>query len=154
MRILNKIIKKFIVGVILITLFVVSIITVLQVSEKNYKIIKDPDELMAVAEADNLKDIIIDLREQADYELSHIGSSINIPYTDGKELDEYLMTKNSKNKYIYLLCYSGTRSAKTFNYLSELGYKNLFYVTFGYDEFVDTIGEAFIPDSGPCGCLN
>ena len=151
--------KKYNVGtVVIVTIFLVlvavSIITILQLSEKNFRILIDPDVLMEVAKKNAMRDIIIDLREQDDYELSHIESSINIPFIDGSEIDVYLTSKNSKNKTIYLLCYSGSRSAKAFNHLSEKRYKNLVYVKFGYDEFVKSIGFDFVPATGPCNCID
>jgi len=98
--------KKCNVGtVVIVTIFLVlvavSIITILQLSEKNFRILIDPDVLMEVAKKNAMRDIIIDLREQDDYELSHIESSINIPFIDGSEIDVYLTSKNSKNKTFY-----------------------------------------------------
>lgn len=79
-----------------------------------------------------MNEVIIDLREQEDYELAHIEGSINIPSEYGMEVDVYLQQQNASEKTIYLICYSGLRSGKTFNYLCQKGYKKLVYVAIGY----------------------
>ena len=139
---------------LLITSLFIAITTTMQLTEKKYRIIKDPFELLTVTKQNTINNLIIDLREREDFESSHISQSINIPYVDGSELNQYLISKNSKNKNLYLLCYSGNRAAKTFNYLSELEYRKLFYIAFGYEEYVNCLGDEFVPAVGPCECLN
>ncbi len=50
------------------------------------------------------------------------------------------------------MCYSGNRAAKASDLLVQNGYKHVIYVTFGYEQFVNT-QEGFEPQVGECPCL-
>lgn len=93
------------------------------------------------------------MRDEKDYVISHIDSSINIPYSDdGVNLVSYLKKKKYEKKKIYLICYSGNRAAKAFNLLFSKKFSNLNYVSFGYDDFLKKMGESFKPSTGECNC--
>ena len=121
-------------------------------NQKNYQIMTSPKDLLEVSKRPATEMVIVDMRDELDYELGHIDSSINLPFVDGSEIDNYLTSVDSSHKEIYLFCYSGSRSARAFNYLNDLGYKNLVYVKFGYEEFAEKIGSDFVPTTGPCDC--
>ena len=62
--------------------------------------------------------IIVDVRSEEEYEVSHVKDAINIEYTlidDSIELD--------KEKYILVYCASGRRSNIAATKLSSMGYK-------------------------------
>lgn len=145
--------KYFAFFVVVIGLLAISILTMYNVNQRHYSILTDPSELLDIAKKDLMSDIIIDLRDKNDYEVAHIGKTINIPFVDGSEIDDYLIKNNSKSKTVYLFCYSGNRAAVAFNYLTEKGYKSLVYVNFGYEEFCERTNNTFIPATGPCDCL-
>lgn len=93
------------------------------------------------------------LRKKEDYVKSHIGQAINWHFNDdGEYMLTYLKKKKYQNKEIYLICYSGNRAAKAFNLLYISGFKNINYVKFGYDEFVENVGNEFTPSTGECSC--
>ncbi|WP_077609738.1 rhodanese-like domain-containing protein [Clostridium sp. Marseille-P2415] len=146
--------KNIFILLIVLTIFVFFIITISNVFKRDYRILVDPMELLNIAEEGAVNKLIIDLRDREDYEASHIKNTINLPFVDASEIDAYLSKHNSKNKTIYLLCYSGNRSSQVFNYLSENGYKSLVYVNFGYEDFLEHTQDSFVPATGPCQCLN
>ena len=61
----------------------------------------------------------IDLRDTSQFNKLHITKFINIPY------DQFINNppKLSKNKPIYLICYTGTKSLSLAKKLSSLGYQ-------------------------------
>lgn len=66
--------------------------------------------------------LIIDVREKKDYDAGHMKGAINIP--DGEPVDNYKeVLEANKDKTIVTHCYSGNRSAKLAQTLSERGYK-------------------------------
>lgn len=61
--------------------------------------------------------IIIDVRTNEEYNNGHVVGAINIPYDE--------INKDSgldKDKYIFVYCLSGSRSAEAYDTLKELGY--------------------------------
>ena len=50
------------------------------------------------------------------------------------------------------MCYAGNRAAKTYNYLFENNLHNLYYIKFGYNDYVSQ-NQNFIPQVGECPCL-
>ena len=60
--------------------------------------------------------IIIDVRTNDEYNISHVQDAINIPY------DELENANLDKNKLIFVYCKSGTRSLIAYKTLTKLGY--------------------------------
>ena len=129
---------------------IISVILTLHFSHKSYRILTSPQELMEIAERASEDELIIDIRDRADYELAHVENSIYLEFVDGSEIDHYLTATKAKNKTIYLLCYSGSRSARLFHYLMAQGYPDLVYIKFGYNEFAESVGSDYTPATGPC----
>ena len=99
--------------------------------------------------------ILIDLRDEKDYEAGHIEGAINMPYIDGGiKMLKYLKETSDKKHKLYLMCYHGNRSGMAFNLLRDEGYTNINYVKFGYEEYVNTMGSKFEPVRGECPCKN
>jgi rhodanese-related sulfurtransferase len=96
--------------------------------------------------------VMIDLRDRIDYEEGHIDGFINIPSEDGLAVDQYLQDRNLTRKYVYIMCYTGHRAAKTAEYLKSKKYMHVVYITFGYDEYAYAC-SGFIPKVGSCECL-
>lgn len=63
------------------------------------------------------KYIIVDVRTNQEYELSHVVDAINIPYD---EIDKSINL--DKDKTIIVYCMSGTRSNIVYGELKKLGY--------------------------------
>ena len=67
--------------------------------------------------------IILDVREQDEYDAGHISGTILIPYTQIEEKAEEVLT--DKNQLILVYCRSGRRSKIAAEALVELGYTNI-----------------------------
>ena len=67
--------------------------------------------------------IILDVREQDEYDAGHIPSAILIPYTQIEEKAEKVLT--DKDQLILVYCRSGRRSKIAAEALAELGYTNI-----------------------------
>lgn len=148
----KKIVKGIILFLLIATLSSITVIAVLLAAPKpSYNIILGVDELNEAIRNKNA--LLIDLRDEKDYEAGHIDKAINMPYIDGgiKMLD-YLKKKTGKNCKIYLMCYYGNRAGMAFNLLRDEGYKNLNYVKFGYEEYKNSMGAKFTPTQGECPC--
>ena len=67
--------------------------------------------------------IILDVREQDEYDAGHIPGAILIPYTQIEEKAEKVLT--DKEQLILVYCRSGRRSKIAAEALVELGYTNI-----------------------------
>ena len=67
--------------------------------------------------------IILDVREQDEYDAGHIPGAILIPYTQIEDKAEEILT--DKNAQILVYCRSGRRSKIAAASLAELGYTNV-----------------------------
>ena len=67
--------------------------------------------------------IILDVREQYEYDAGHIPGAILIPYTQIAEKAEGILT--DKSQLILVYCRSGRRSKIAAEALAELGYTNI-----------------------------
>ena len=80
----------------------------------------------------------IDLREASQFNKLHITKFINIPY------EQFITNppKLSKNKPIYLICYTGTKSLSLAKKLSASGYQAYSFIG-GFYAIEHTINEKF-----------
>ena len=77
--------------------------------------------------------ILVDIRDKYEYNLDHIRSAINIPYTYIITLpDKYLSFDNT----YYIYCDCGSKSSKVCQLLSELGYSVVDLIG-GYNAYLD-----------------
>ena len=67
--------------------------------------------------------IIVDAREQSEYDQGHIKGAIVIPYTEIEQKAEELLP--NKTQLILVYCRSGRRSKNAANELATLGYTNI-----------------------------
>ena len=72
---------------------------------------------------------ILDIRDAEDFNKSHIPGAININVNnlDNLRLDKF--------ETIIVVCYSGVTSIAATEYLRELGYRNVFNLKNGYDNW-------------------
>ena len=76
---------------------------------------------------------IIDVRSTQEYEEGHIQGAINIPeYKINENVEKILKNKNEE---IVVYCSSGSRSIKAYKKLSKFGYKNIFNLYGGTDNW-------------------
>ena len=84
-----------------------------QISQEEAKRIMDSGE----------EHIVLDTREQYEYDESHIPGAILIPYTEIENKAEEMLP--DKNAQILVYCRSGRRSKLASEKLVELGYTNI-----------------------------
>ena len=84
-----------------------------QITQEKAKEIIDSDE----------EHIILDVREQNEFDEGHIKGAILLPYTEIEEKAETLLP--DKDKLILVYCRSGRRSKIAAENLSKLGYTNV-----------------------------
>ena len=84
--------------------------------------------LTKVRELVEAQAIIIDVREECEYEASHIINAINIPLSQLRER----YTEIAQDKPIYIHCRSGQRSYNAVLALQNLGYNNVFNISGGF----------------------
>lgn len=77
--------------------------------------------------------VIIDVRNNREYEEGHIEGSINIPEY---EIDEnFQKIIKNKNKTIVLYCSSGFRSTKAYKKLKQMGYTQVYNLYGGLEDY-------------------
>lgn len=80
------------------------------------------DELKALR-ASNSEHILIDVREQDEYDAGHIDGSIHLPMGElAAKIDDFA---KEKDQLIVLHCAAGRRSALSAEELQNLGYTNV-----------------------------
>ena len=99
--------------------------TAIIVSEKGENVMF---EMITPQEAKTIMDsgeehIILDTREQEEFDEGHIKGAILIPYTEIESKAEQMLP--DKNKLILVYCRSGRRSKIAAESLSKLGYTNV-----------------------------
>ena len=85
-----------------------------------YQITQDEAKRIMDEESDY---IIVDAREQSEYDEGHIKGAIVIPYTEIEQKAEALLP--NKTQLILVYCRSGRRSKIAAQSLANMGYKNV-----------------------------
>ena len=87
------------------------------------------------------KEILLDVREEHEYQEGHVKGAVNLP------LREILSQKDSlpKDKDIYVYCRSGHRSADAVNFLKSLGFEKVHNIEGG---FIDISFNEYHKDKG------
>ena len=68
---------------------------------------------------------LVDVRTPREYRSGHLGNAINIDYYKSKQFMEAFAAFN-KEKPVYLYCRSGARSAKAARKLIAMGFKKIY----------------------------
>lgn len=121
--------------------------------ETCYRVITEYAEFTKLLQNFDEEMVLLDLRDNREYENAHCIGSINVPFDDGgtwllKQAEE----NGWKEKTVYLMCGGGKRSADAFNLLVENGFSKVIYVTFGYEEYIQTQGYENSEGAGVCDC--
>ena len=77
----------------------------------------------------NEKLFLLDVREQSEFQYTHIANSVLIPLN---QLPTRLSELNTEDEII-VICHHGMRSQQAANYLDHSGYKNIANLTGGID---------------------
>jgi len=89
--------------------------------------------MQELKEKQNNGAIIVDVRSSQEYEEGHICGAINIPeYKINCNIDKVLP---NKEKEIVLYCSSGIRSKDAYKKLVKLGYKNVYNLYGGIENY-------------------
>ncbi|MGI0479805.1 rhodanese-like domain-containing protein [Geminocystis sp. CENA526] len=81
-----------------------------------------PDDVVNIIENLDRKIVILDVREDSEYETGHLATAINLPYIEIEEKINHIITDKSATIVSY--CQSGNRSALATDTLNKLGYEN------------------------------
>lgn len=105
--------------------------------EKNHGQIVQMDELLSKVEAGG---VIVDVREEAEYAFGHIDGAKSIPLGDLElhinELEQY------KEKAIYVICRTGTRSDLAAQKLASNGFNNVWNVMPGMTQWTGDVKKS------------
>ena len=83
---------------------------------------------------DNPEFVILDVRTPDEFRGGHIPKAINIDVNSADFRSE--IGKLDRNKAYLVYCRSGVRSAQASEIMSELGFKNIFNLLQGYNQWV------------------
>lgn len=75
---------------------------------------------------------VIDIRNKSDFNRSHIKGSLNI---EPQDIENILNIYPDKNTVLLVVCASGIRSIAVAEMLSDFGYKKVYNLLGGYDEY-------------------
>lgn len=97
----------------------------------------EPDELiMDMPHDPNL--LVIDVRQQPEYEAGHLADAINIPLDEMGDVAAFAGLEERQNLYIH--CSSGYRSAMASSILKKHGFHNLRNIPGGWDRIKEEKG--------------
>ena len=97
------------------------------INNKNTREINEDKIKKAIEEhKQNRKVILLDVRNEKEYNEGHLPGAILIPEYEIQQ--EALNKLKDKNQKIYVYCRSGSRAKKAINKLKKLGYTNLHYL--------------------------
>ena len=124
-----------------------------QKQEQEYRVITEYEALTKLLDSFPEDAVLLDLRNNREYENAHCIGSINIPFDDdGAWLLKRIEEENWKDNTIYLMCGGGKRSGDAFNLLVEKGIPKVVYITFGYAEYIESQGYETSEGADVCDC--
>lgn len=92
-----------------------------------------PQELRQILEENNPEYVVVDVREDWEYEAEHI-AHVNISlYAIPNRLDEF---KNWKDKKVVVHCKTGKRSHQAQKFLQQQGFRNIINLTGGIENYL------------------
>lgn len=142
-------------------LFILTVIMLLLVAgcagenkeERMYRVITEYEEFTGILNSMSEETVLLDLRDNRDYENAHCIGSINVPFDDdGAWLLKCIEENNWRDKTIYLICGGGKRSGDAFNLLVEHKIPRVVYVSFGYSEYTESQGYENSEGADVCDC--
>lgn len=96
--------------------------------------------------------IVLDLREEADFEEAHYPGAFNMPFSDEGAAMMTFMKPHKRDAAVLLFCYRGGRSARGAEMLREAGFVSVYDYSPGFPAYAAEKGDAFVPETGSCGC--
>tara|TARA_Y100001970_G_scaffold181652_1_gene221072 strand:+ start:280 stop:606 length:327 start_codon:yes stop_codon:yes gene_type:complete len=89
---------------------------------------KTPEEIKDILESDE-KVVILDVREDWEYEICHLDNSLHIPML---QVEDKVETLNKDDTHI-MVCHHGIRSRMIGKYLESVGFKNILNLSSGLE---------------------
>ena len=95
------------------------------------------DARKAYEEVSDGNGILIDLRDEDDYDISHAAGAINLPYHDFEEASYDLAEEISTDRNLFILCNGKLcgMSVRVAKLLSDLGFENLTIIKQDYEDW-------------------
>jgi rhodanese-related sulfurtransferase len=78
---------------------------------------------------DNPDFVILDVRTPKEFASEHIEDAINLDYYSKTILDD--LDRLDKTKTYLIYCHTGSRSGKTFHFMKELGFQEVYHIVGG-----------------------
>lgn len=118
----------------------------------HFQVLSTAAELDAILSQKENSPLLVDLRDRKDFEISHIANFLNFSYDDdGKRLETWI-TPYKRDKQVILICYAGNRTARAFERLVLMGFRNIIDFSPGYAAYAAEKGSAYAPETGSCNC--
>lgn len=117
-----------------------------------HRSVRTAAELDALLAQKDRSPILIDLRDRKDFEAGHIPNFLNISNADGGDLLATWITPFKRTKPVILICYGGNRSARAFEQLVLMGFREIADFSPGYAVYSREKGEGYRAETGSCDC--
>ncbi|PHS72738.1 MAG: sulfurtransferase [Cycloclasticus sp.] len=118
--------------VALLIVIVLLLQTVFSDVTRKYKLVSAPEAIALINRDDA---VVIDTRNQADFESGHISDAVLIPLPDIKDSADKLNKYEGRPLLFY--CKSGTRSDEACKILSKQGFNNVYALSGGIQAWQD-----------------
>jgi rhodanese-related sulfurtransferase len=119
-----------------IGLMVVTILLIQDIIESAFKKFSSISPLLAVTQMNSDDTVIVDVREEHEFNKGHIENAINIPF--GKFDENVAKLEAYKKSPLIVVCQTGTRSAPACKKLCKMGYEKVFNMTGGMQSWEDS----------------
>lgn len=84
---------------------------------------------------DNPNFVILDVRTPKEFAGGHLEDAVNLDYYSKTILDD--LDRLDKNKTYLVYCRTGRRSGKTFNFMKDLGFQEVYHMVGGITRWKD-----------------
>lgn len=119
-----------------IGLVVVTILLIQEMLDSAFKKFSSISPLIAVTQMNSDETIVVDVREEHEYNKGHIENAINAPF--GKFDENIKKLEAHKNTPVIVVCQTGTRSAPACKKLCKVGFEKVFNLTGGMQSWEDS----------------
>ena len=85
----------------------------------------------AINKINNDNSIIVDIRDKDSFEKGHIDGALNL---SNNNIDNFV-SDTEKNQSIIVCCYHGNSSQRAAQFLTDRGFKNVYSLNGGYEQW-------------------
>jgi rhodanese-related sulfurtransferase len=115
---------------------VVTILLIQEIIDSAFKKYSSISPLLAVTQMNSEETVIVDVREDHEFNKGHIENAINMPF--GKFEDTWKQLEPYKNTPLIVVCQTGTRSTPACKKLSKMGFEKVFNISGGMQSWEDS----------------